>query len=148
MKKIIFLFALLSTSFSLFGQREHSSILVDSIQKLPISDTLVGKWVLVSSKSKKNHEDDMEQWNIQTIEFKKDRTLVITPGKSSGKTIYWSYNKTEKSLVIFSSVEGNKLTSVKFPILKMTETQLVTPEWINTKLEDKHYMKLTFLKVE
>ena len=155
MKILLSILTVLAFSVSLFSQTKSPKpfgeavvITTDSIKKLPVSDILIGKWVLISSKIKKGHDEDMESWNMQTVEFKNDRTLIITPGPYERKT-YWSYNESEKSMAIYTAVQGSKVvTRVKFPVLKMTKDVLTTTEWINTKAEDKHFQKLTFLKVE
>jgi hypothetical protein len=161
MKKLFFLIAILSIPASLFSQAdtakkvksstsfgEAADISIDAIQKLPVNDNLIGKWVLISSKIKNGHEEDMAPWDMQTLEFKNDRTLIIAPGPYERK-IYWSYMENEKKLVIYSMGEGSKvITMVKFPILKMKDDIFTTTEWVNIKPKGEYYQKLTFLKVE
>jgi hypothetical protein len=129
-----------------FGEAIYIS--TDSIQKLPINELLIGKWVLISSDLANGHKDEMEKWNVQTLEFKNDRTVIITPGPYDKKT-YWSYIGNEQKLVIYSTEEESiQVQRVKFPILKMKADLFTCTEWVNLKPKEKHYMSLKFLKVE
>ncbi len=154
MKKTILLSAILLISVSLFGQQDTTQkpeyITPDSIQKLQISEMLVGKWVLISTKAKKgSDEEKMTRWGIQTLEFNKDRTLTITPGPRFERKIYWSYIEKEGRLMIFSLGEKNIITQgVKFPVMKLEPDMFTTTEWENILPEGKHYQKLQFLKTE
>lgn len=134
-------------SDTLFGEAVH--VPDDSLPKFPVNEKMAGKWVLISTKEKKGHPVEMSQWGIQTLEFRKDGTLIITPGPKYDRTIYWWYSEPEKIIVLFSKKDGEKLMNkVTFPVLKMGAEEFITTEWVNVKSEGKRYQKLTFLRVE